>query len=136
MDERHGLTDNNLLEEIEKAKKYIASDDVNWFSNRLRVLKATRTAVTEQLLSQAKHNFELKKVENNVIISYYKPIKEKPNSTEVDTIRKCSPVNLPTSESNGAEEVTVSSAGVCEAQCSNHRVKRFNQWHCPEAATA
>ncbi|EGT59153.1 hypothetical protein CAEBREN_11778 [Caenorhabditis brenneri] len=118
MDERRGLTDNELLNEIEDAKKFIASDDKNKFRDCLRVLKSTRTPVTELLLSQAEHNFEVKKNEKNIIISYYKPIKEKSSSTEVDTLRKCSPVNLPTSESNGAEEVTVSSAGVCDVQCS------------------
>ncbi|EGT58311.1 hypothetical protein CAEBREN_13184 [Caenorhabditis brenneri] len=107
MDECHGLTDNNLLEEIEKAKKYIASDDINWFSNRLRVLKATRTAVTEQLWSQAKQNFKLTKVENNVIISYEKMI-----------YGNGDPLKSPTPKSNIAEEGSVSSTSVCDAQCS------------------
>ncbi|CAL2052437.1 unnamed protein product [Caenorhabditis brenneri] len=71
MDGRYGLTDKELLEEIEKAKKFIASDDKSKFRDCHRVLKSTRTSVTELLLSQAEHRFKVKKDEHNVIISYY-----------------------------------------------------------------
>ncbi|CAL2052434.1 unnamed protein product [Caenorhabditis brenneri] len=76
MDGRHGLTDKELLEELEKAKKFIASDHKPEFSDCLRVLKSTRTPVTEQLFSQAEHRFKAIKDEHNVIISYYEKIKE------------------------------------------------------------
>ncbi|EGT58206.1 hypothetical protein CAEBREN_20786 [Caenorhabditis brenneri] len=51
IDERHGLTKNDLFEEIGRTKNYVASDDQTWFFLSLRVLEATRTAVTAQLLS-------------------------------------------------------------------------------------
>ncbi|CAL2048369.1 unnamed protein product [Caenorhabditis brenneri] len=121
IDKRHGLTDNDLIEEIGKTKNYVASDDQTWIFVRLRVLGATRTAVTAQLLSQAEHNFKEAKDEHNIIIPYRrigsktKISGEEPehskssngeqNSTKVDTIQKHFLVNLPTPESKGTEDL-------------------------------
>ncbi|CAL2043777.1 unnamed protein product [Caenorhabditis brenneri] len=107
MDGRHGLTDKELLEELEKAKKFIASDHKPEFSDCLRVLKRTRTPVTKLLLSQAKHNFEVKKNGKNIIISYVKKIYGNGNA-----------LNLRTSKSNGGEEGSVSSTSVSDVQWS------------------
>ncbi|EGT58180.1 hypothetical protein CAEBREN_03452 [Caenorhabditis brenneri] len=134
IDERHGLTKNDLFEEIGKTKNYVASDDQTWFFLSLRVLEATRTAVTAQLLSQAEHNFKEAKDEHNIIISYLRIGSKTKISGEVlqgqycsnqmsrsqNTLREAMEnkiqrkstqskkhflVNLPTPESKGTEDL-------------------------------
>ncbi|CAL2039754.1 unnamed protein product [Caenorhabditis brenneri] len=70
VDKRNGYSEEQLIQEIENVKKFIASNDKVSYSTRLRILQATRTAVSKEFLFNVSKVFVVETDVNDVIRKY------------------------------------------------------------------